>query len=90
MSEQTKAPSREEQIKQISQSLNQIPFIIFMTSLIGGLSLAFSSYFYAAGYFRFEVTLIGLTVFVTCTSLSTFLARNVKEQYKKLIQKLND
>ncbi len=83
MPEETKAPQLQEQINRVKRTLNQNPFIVFVTCILGGISLAAASYFGQPWY------LVGLTIFCVCTGFSMFSARNAKEQYKKLIEQLN-
>ncbi|MCW3999525.1 MAG: hypothetical protein NWE93_04750 [Candidatus Bathyarchaeota archaeon] len=88
MSEKTKLPQFKRQLDEISRSINRGPLIIFVTCLVGGLSLALSSYLFAAAYFSYSILAVGVTVFGVCTSLSMFLARQEKEQFKKLVEQL--
>jgi hypothetical protein len=46
MSEETKAPRLQEQIKRVEQTLKRLQFIVFVTFLLGGTSAAISNYFY--------------------------------------------
>jgi Ca2+/Na+ antiporter len=83
MSEEAKSPHLQEQMNRVKRSLNQNPFIVFVTCIIGGISLA------VGGYFGQPWLIVGVVVFCTCTSFSMFSARNAKEQYRKLIEQLN-
>ncbi len=89
MPEGSKVPHLQEQINRVNRTLNQNPLIVFVTCIVGGLSLAASSYFFAAGYFGYPWFLVGLIIFCTCTSFSMYYARNAKEQYEKLVEQLN-
>jgi hypothetical protein len=83
MPEETKAPDLQEQMNKVKQTLNQNPLIVYVTSVVGGISLALF------GYFGLPWLWVGLTIFCTCTSVSMLSARNAKEQYKKLLEQLN-
>jgi hypothetical protein len=81
--EETKVLLLQEQMNRVDQTLNQNPLIVFVTCIIGGISLA------AGGYFGQPWLFAGLAIFCTCTSLSMFTARNAKEQFRKLVEQLN-
>jgi hypothetical protein len=73
----------QEQMNKVKRTLNQAtPFIVFLTQILGGISLAVGS------YFGQPWLLVGLTIFCTCTGFTVFTARNVKEQYNKLLEQM--
>lgn len=84
LSKQLKVSHLQEQIDKVDQTLNQNPLIVFVTFIVGGISLAASSYFGQPWYW------LGLTIFCTCTSLSMFTARNAKKQFRQLVEQLNE
>ncbi len=83
MSKETNVSNLQEQMNKVKQTLDQNPMIVFVTSIVGGISLAFGSFFWQPWY------LLGSTIFVTCTTFSMWYARNAKNQYNELLKQLN-
>ena len=69
-------------MNKVRQTLNQNPLIVFVTCILGGISLA------AGSYLGQLWLLVGLVVFSVCTSFSMFSARNAKEQYNELLEQM--
>ena len=60
----------------------QTPFIVFVTHVLGGISLG------VGAYFGQPWLVVGMTIFGVCTSFSMISARNAKEQYNELLEQL--
>jgi hypothetical protein len=84
MHEESKASSLQRQIDKVDKTLSQIPIIQFLTFTIGGLFLSLGvifSYFFGCWIF-----MLGSIAFLTCMTVSTTIARNAKEEYRRLTE----
>jgi D-serine dehydratase len=89
MIDESKASRLKEQIDKVEKTISQIPLIIFLTFSIGGaffgVSIVLSILF---GYYW--ILMVGSIAFLTCMTVSTTIARNAKEEYRKLIEQLKE
>lgn len=84
MPEETSVPCLQDQIDNVDQSLSRIPLIVFISFFIAGFALAIG-----AVLENQSLLIVSLAVFVTCMSFSTIQARNARDEYRKLIDRIN-
>ncbi|MCW4004123.1 MAG: hypothetical protein NWE95_09465 [Candidatus Bathyarchaeota archaeon] len=84
MPEETNVPRLQDQIDNVDQSLSRIPLIVFISFFIAGFALAIG-----AVLENQSLLIVSLAVFVTCMSFSMIQARNARDEYRKLIDRIN-
>ena len=84
MSEQVGISHLEEQMNKVKRTMNQLPYALLVTIILGGISLA------AGSYFGPPWLIVGISIGSFCTALSVFLVRYAKEQYNELFEQLKE
>lgn len=80
MSEMARVAHLQEQMNKVKRTLNQIPYIVYVTMVLSGLCLAAGSY-YGQPWF-----LGGLTIGGFCMSMGVWSTLMAKDQYNKLLE----
>jgi hypothetical protein len=83
VSEQARIAYLQEQMNEVKRTIDQNPFIVFVTMLLGGICFVAASHFY--GLTGLTVGLVMFTVFM---NLRVYSARKAKDQYNKLLEQL--
>lgn len=82
MSEMARAAYLQEQMNKLKRTMNQLPLIVYVTTVVGGLCLA------ACSYFGFPWIMWGLILFGFCMTVSVSSARQAKKQYNELLEQM--
>ena len=82
MSEQVGIAHLQEQMNKVKRTMNQLPYIVFVLMILGGISLA------AGSHYGPPWSIVGISIGSFCTALSVFLVRYAKEQYNELFEQL--
>lgn len=74
----------KKQIEEVKRILKLNPFIVFITFIVGGFSLAAGSYYFGQQLWF----LIGSSIFTFSMSICVYSVNNAKLQYNKLLEEL--
>ncbi|MDR0461379.1 MAG: hypothetical protein LBH62_08160 [Nitrososphaerota archaeon] len=83
MSKEANIQCLQDQIDKVERIIKQAPLTMFVLGAIGGFFLGVLCLFGETGF------IIGFIIFGICLSLCGAYARNIKEDYKKLLEQLN-
>jgi hypothetical protein len=81
VSEQARVAHLQEQMNKVKRTMNQLPFLVYVTMLISGICLAAGSYFGQPWFWLFVVA--GF-----CMAMGMLLTRIAKDQYNELVEQL--
>jgi hypothetical protein len=82
MSEMTRAAYLQEQMNKLKRTMNRLPHIVYVTTLLGAFCLA------AGSYFGFPWLIWSLLILSVCTSVGVSSARQAKKQYNELLEQM--
>ena len=84
MPEETKTPRLQDQIDKVEQIVKHTPFRLFVIGAAGGIFFGALSTFESLG------ATVGFAIFGGCIGFCSYSVRQAKEEYRKLLEQLNE